>query len=122
MNEDSGKRRRRLHGRVKPKQVQGKVVLGILAVSGASIPVLVNAAVTNQLIEDGRWPPNDLSATMEDNYNYGVITMQGFLAAVRRTLDDGLPSLNFQFDHAFVLSALPMAVAELMGAIEGRTS
>lgn len=122
MNKANKARQKRIHGRVKPKQLGDKLVLAIVAAPQASLPVLVNAAVTNQLIEDGMWPPNDLAATMEDTYSYSSAGMQGFLSAVQDILADGLPSLEFQFDHAFVLSALPMTVGELMGAIEGKTS
>lgn len=92
------------------------------AAGSGSISERVNDAVSAQLRAENKWPPEDLTAVMETDYNYGRLSMRSFLGAVRQTLSEGSDPLHFSYDNAFVVSALPMAVAELMVAIEERTS
>ena len=84
--------------------------------------VQVAAAVAGQLEADDRWPPNNLTKKMGDDYNYDRNTLGNFLRGVEHRLERGDPSYNFEFNSAFVLQALGLTVAALMAEIDARTS
>ena len=86
---------------------------------GASRSVSVNVAVTNQLIKEGKWPPNDITKVMNAiPYRYDAQSMRNFLDGVARTLAAALPPVKFTWNAAFVTKVLPLSVAALMAEIE----
>ena len=97
----------------------GGAIVSFLISQPASKGVAVNAAVTNQLFKDGRWPPMDLTKIMNAiPYRYNNMTMRNFLDGVAATLAAGLPPYKFSWNSAFVNKALPLTVAALMAEIE----
>jgi len=97
----------------------GGAIVSFLISQPASKGVAVNAAVTNQLFKDGRWPPMDLTKVMNAiPYRYNNMTMRNFLDGVATTLAAGLPPYRFAWNSAFVNKALPLSVAALMAEIE----
>lgn len=98
-------------------------VVSFLITRNASKSVAVNVAVTNQLIHDGKWPPNDVTKIMGAiPYRYNNQTMRNFLKGVETTLAAALPPFTFTWDGAFVTKALGLTVAALMGEIEQATT
>jgi len=79
-------------------------------------------AVTGQLLDEGRWPPNDLSKSMGADYHYILPTMINFLTAVQVRLQNCDPVCQFAFDDAFANTALGQDVQTLIGAIDGATA
>ena len=98
---------------------EGGAIVSFLIAQPASKSVAVNAAITNQLVKDGRWPPMDLTKVMNAiPYRYTTLTMRNFLDGVAATLAAGLPPYKFNWNSAFVNKALPLTVAALMAEIE----
>lgn len=84
--------------------------------------IAVAAAIANQLNNDNRWPPNDISKVMGDDYRYDANTIRLFLAAVRWHLAYGKPKYHFEFDNKFAAAALKQTVGELTGSVNANTS
>jgi hypothetical protein len=104
-------------------KADGAAIVSFLITNTASKSVAVNAAVTNQLVKEGKWPPNDLTRVMNAiPYRYSANTMRNFLDGVQATLAAGLPPYSFTWNSAFVSKVLPMTVAALMGEVELATT
>jgi hypothetical protein len=90
-----------------------------VATTASAKIVVVATAVRQQLEQDTRWPPNDISKTMDKDYLYSRDTLRNFLNAVADRL--GAAGYTFTFSLAFVTQALPKTVAALTGAIAEAT-
>lgn len=98
-------------------------VVSFLITRAASKSVAVNVAVTNQLVRDRKWPPNDLTKVMGAiPYRYDSRSMRNFLKGVETTLAAALPPFTFDWNGAFVTKSLGLTVAALMGEIELKTT
>lgn len=102
-----------------PIDVDLKVAL--LAARTTSSSVAVNIAVHDQLVEDDRWPPVNVTKVMGTDYNYGDSTMRNFLSDIADRLSNGNPSYTFTWDAAFVANALGWAVSRLIAEIDVAT-
>jgi len=83
--------------------------------------LLVAAAVSAQLIQEGKWPPNDANRTMA-SYHYNINTLDNFLQGVQVRLQAAQPPHAFTFDNAFVAANIPKTVAALTGSIDDHTT
>lgn len=77
--------------------------------------IAVATTVGSQLHHEGHWPPNDLSKVMGNDYHYDINTLSNFFVAVQWNLKHGNPSFDFQFDNAFIASALNWDVTTVIG-------
>ncbi len=82
----------------------------------------VAATVANQLHQEGRWPPNNMTKVMGTDYHYARPTIGTFLGAVKWNLRHGAPAYDFTFDGAFEDSALGQTVAALMVSVNANTT
>ncbi|MBI1686745.1 hypothetical protein [Caulobacter hibisci] len=78
----------------------------------------VTAAVTAQMIAEALWPPPNVVKTFKDDWNFSRDQMRNFLADVQEALQAGDPPLTFEFDAAFIRSALSATAPGLIALIE----
>jgi hypothetical protein len=81
----------------------------------------VGAVVIHQLGIEKK-PADNLNATMGRDLQYDFFTMQLFLVQVERNLFTGQPSYKFTWRDEFAADALRFSIADLIGAINERTT
>ena len=83
----------------------------------------VKMAVARQLEADGRWHlAHDLTKVMGTHYRYHEESMRDFLYAVHRLLAAGQPPYTFEYDAAFVITALGLDASALTAAVDENTT
>ena len=83
----------------------------------------VKMAVARQLEADGRWHlAHELTKVMGTDYRYDEDSMRGFLHAVHRILAARQPPYTFQYDAAFVTTALGLDASALTAAVDENTT
>ena len=85
--------------------------------------VAVTVAVRHQLEADRRWHlAHDETKVMGTDYHYDEQSMRQFLYGVHRSLAASKPPYRFEYDAAFVVTALGLKAPALITAINERTT
>lgn len=104
------------------KALATPTVLSMPLSAAMSKRVAINAAVVNQLENDGRWPTALTNVMQDPPLHYSLDAVRNFLSGVQNFLTHTLPPYQFGWDDAFARTALTQTVLALEASIEDDTN